>query len=301
MDNEETLSPQNGANNKGISFTDIFFILRAHLVLIIFITVLFGAGGFAYSKVRKPVYTAGVDVSFNTKMFDEKDESENSVNQVSSTNYLFAYLDTAVGICKSGEVLDRANVYYSFYLKAKSEQPDLTIDGFVKTLNDAYTEDARVARAEIPGYEVNEALETKWRNKFYTASNVGTNYSSSKNGGDTVIYFRLWVRNLNSSVAKEMARIYAVAADVSLNQILDLGKGTAGLNDLAGGLGGVSAYSDMSPRNIIVIALVLGFVVSLVVVYLLYLADNTVKSKELLEKLTGVNVIAYLDDVAEVK
>ena len=80
MDNEETFNPQNGANSKGISFKDIFFILRAHLILIIFITVLFGAGGFAYSKVKKPVYTASVPVLFKTEMFNEKEDDNGSVN-----------------------------------------------------------------------------------------------------------------------------------------------------------------------------------------------------------------------------
>lgn len=300
MDNEETFNPQNGANGKGISFTDIFFILRAHLILIIFITVLFGAGGFAYSKVRKPIYTASVPVQFKTELFNEKDANGNSVNQVSSTNYLFAYLDTAVGICKSGEVLDRANVYYYFYQEYLKQNEGLDIDDFIITLNNAYTSEARADREEIPGYEIDE-MQDKCRDRFFTASNIGTNYTSSKNGNDTVTYFNLWVKNLNKDEAIKMARIYAVAADVSLNKILDLGKGTAGLIELADKIGDISWYSDMSPRNIIIIAAVLGFVVSLVVVYLLYLADNTVKSKEQLEKLTGANVIAYLDDVAEVK
>lgn len=296
MDNEEKFTPQNGANGKEISFANIFYILRAHLILIIFITALFGAGGFAYSKVRKPVYTASVPVLFKTEMFNEKGGDGNSVNQVSSTNYLFAYLDTAVGVCKSGEVLDRANVYYHFYLSSKKD-----IDVFIGDLKTAYSEDVRAARAEIPDYEVTDALKKEWRDKFYTSSKVGTNYTSSKNSADTVVYFNLWVKDLNGNVAREMARIYAVAADVSLNQILDLGQGTAGLIELADKVSDVSFSSDMSPRNIIIIAAVLGFVVSLIMVYLLYLADNTVKGKEQLEQLTGANVIAYLEDVAEVK
>ena len=293
MDNEETLNKVNAESGKGISFTDIFYILRAHLILIIFITLLFGAGGYAYSRVRKPVYTASVPVQFKTEMFNGQ---SGNTDQVSSTNYLFAYFDTAVGICKSGEVLDRANVYYRFY-----KQSGLSIDDFILTLNAAYTSEARIARSEIPGYEVTEELKDEWRNKFYTVDKIGTNYSSNKSGSDTVVFFRLWVKDLNKTDAREMARIYAVAADVSLNRILDLGKGAAGLIELADKVSDVSVSSDMSQRNIIIISLVLGFVVSLVIVYLSYLADNTVKSKEQVEKLTGANVIAYLEDVAEVK
>ena len=300
MDNEETLNPQNGANVKGISFADIFYILRAHLLLIIFITVLFGAGGFAYSKLRKPRYTASETVIFKTELFNDKNDNNDSLNQVSSTNYLFAYLDTAVGICRSGDVLDRANVYYQYFLTSEK-----SIDEFIGDLKSAYTTEIRTERGEIPGYEINDELRNKYRENpdtnLYTSDSIGTSYSSSGSGSETVTYFNLWVKVDDYSLARDMVRIYVIAADVSLNQILNFGKGTSGLIELVDKSEDIYPYPDMSPRNIIIISVVLGFVVSLVAVYLIYLSDNTVKSKEQLEKLTGANVIAYLDDVAEVK
>ena len=76
--------------------------------------------------------------------------------------------------------------------------------------------------------------------------------------------------------------------------------GTAGLIDLAGSVSGVSVSSDMSTMKIVIIAAVLGVVLALMTVYILRISDNTVKSKEQLEELSGANVIAYIENVPEV-
>ncbi|MBO4251132.1 MAG: hypothetical protein J5911_00540 [Clostridia bacterium] len=300
MDNEEILKKQNNESGKGISFMDIFYIIRAHLILIIMITVLFGVGGFAYSRVRKPYYTASVPVEFKAEMFKAQTDSDKlPVDQTTSGSFLFAYLENAVAICKSGEVIERANVYYKFFLESKMD-----IDTFITTLKSAYTASERNERHEIPGYSVTDELRAavrKEENPVFTANNIGTNYVAAKNSADAEIDFVLWVKNLDQQEVPKMARIYALAADVALNKILDLGGGASGLIDLSTSIKDIPASPDMSQTNIIIISVVLGFIVSLIVVYLLYLADNTVKGKEQLEKLTGANVIAYLEDVAEVK
>ena len=298
MDNEQSLNIGKEENAGGISVAEILYVLRARIWLIVIITLLFAAGGFVFAKTKKPVYTASVPVQFNVQInaVDEYGNPMDSVDQVVSTNYLFAYLDTAVAVCKSGDVLDRANVYYSFY-----KESGKTIDEFIAEANAAYTDAVKETRGEIPGYEVSEELMGLYRNKWLNADNVGTTYSSSKSSADTVIYFRLWAKNSDTAYAKDMARIYALAADVSLNKFLDFGDATAGLIDLAGASSGVSVAADVSTRRTVVIAFALGLAVSLALVYIIYLIDNTVKTKEQLESLSGANVIAYIEDVAEVK
>ena len=296
MDNEQSLNSQNAEKLSGISLVDILYILRAHILLIVIITLLFAAGGFLYAKNQKPVYTASVPVQFNVQINAVDEHGNPMVDQVASTNYLFAYLDTAVDVCKSGDVLDRANVYYHFY-----KESGKTLDEFVADLNAAYTDEVKEAREEIPGYAITEELMATYRNKWLTANNIGTTYSSSNDSKDTVIFFRLWVKDLSAANAKDMARIYALAADVSLNQFLNFGTATAGLIDLAGASSGVSVATNAATKKTVIIAFVLGLIVSLAIVYVIYLIDNTVKSKEQLEALAGANVIAYIEDVAEVK
>lgn len=290
MNNEQQLNNQNGEENKQGSFVDILYVLRSHLIFIIVVTILFGIGGYIYGRLRQPVYTASVPVEFDVEITDSK-----GVDQISSTNYLFAYLDTAIGVCEGGEVIDRANVYYNFYLKS-----EMKIDDFINHVYGLYTDEVQKAHQEIPGYEVTEDLMNEYRDKWFTAENVGTIYN--KDEKEPVINFKLWVRNLNAQYAKEMARIYALAADVSLNKKVDFGgTATAGIIELNKTVSGVGVSSDMSMSRVILVAVALGILVSLVAIYVMYLLDNTIKSKEMLENMTGSSVIAYIDDVSEVR
>ena len=299
MDDEKTLNQQGNEEGGGVSIADIFFVLRSHILLILIITFIFAVGGFVYSKIRKPVYTATApvqfDVAIKTIMTDEQGEDIEGDNQVASTNYLFAYIDTAVGVCKSGAVIDRANVYYYLYLKSGKK-----IDVFINELTAAY-QTVKSTHGEISGYEVDDELTTKYRNRWFYSGNVGTNYSSSSTGSDISVNFGLWVKDLVSTNAKEMARIYMIAADVALNQILVFDNGTAGLIDLAGAASGISVSPDISTLKVVLVAIVLGIAIALATVYIMVLSDTTVKSKEQLEQMSGASVIAYIDDVAEAK
>ena len=299
MDNEQTVNKSvntkdNEQNNIQSSLADIVHVLRAHLLLIIIITLLFAAGGYLYSKTRTPVYTASVPVQFEVKINEtDKASGKEIVDQVSSTNYLFAYLDTAVRFCASGEVLDRANVYFYFY-----KQSGKKLDDFIAELSDLYN-DSKMHRGEIPGYLVDEELKEAYRGKWFNGSNVGTNYNSSES--DTVVNFKLWVTDLNSTTAREKARIFALAADVALNRKVDFGTATAGIIELNNSSSGVSVAADVPTNRIIIIAAFIGFMISLALIYILYLLDNTVKAKEQLEKMTGASVVAYIDDVSEAR
>ncbi|MBR0189691.1 MAG: hypothetical protein IJQ23_04840 [Clostridia bacterium] len=294
MNDEQILEQQTEKDGSRISLTDILYVLRAHLLLIIIITVLFAAGGVAYSKVRKPVYTASVPVQFDVivKALDEHGAETDKDNEVASTNYLFRYIESAVGICKSGEVIDRANVYYHYYLNSGKK-----IDEFITELTEAY-KTVKASHGEIPNYEVTDELMDQYRDKYFNSDKVGAKYSSSTT--EQRVDFSLWVTDLNSGRARELARIYALAADVALNKMLVFDNGTAGLIDLAGSVSGVSVSSDMSTMKIVIIAAVLGVVLALMTVYILRISDNTVKSKEQLEELSGANVIAYIENVPEV-
>lgn len=294
MNDEQTLNQQVQQESKGVSIVDILLGLRAHLVLILIVTLLFAVGGFAYAKVRKPVYTASVPVQFDVDI-NSVDTSGNDTSNQNSYTYLFAYVDTADGICKSGNVIDRANVYYYYYL-----QSGKNIDVFIRELTDAY-KTVKTTHGEIPDYGVTEELLNEYRNKWFNSSKVGTKYSASSNSSEARVDFSLWVKNLDSGKAKEMARIYVLAADVSLNKILVLDNGTAGLLDLAGSVSGVSASPDMTTTKVVIVAVILGLALAFLTVYIIYLLDNTVKSKEQLEEMSGASVIAYIDDVAEVQ
>ena len=60
---------------------------------------------------------------------------------------------------------------------------------------------------------------------------------------------------------------------------------------------GVSVVSDKGTKKTVVIAAVIGLAISLVIIYISYIADSTIKNKEMLEEITGSSVIAFIDDV----
>ena len=63
------------------------------------------------------------------------------------------------------------------------------------------------------------------------------------------------------------------------------------------GLDGVS--EDVSKTKIIILALLLGIICALLVVYLKNLFDNTVRNSDDLERLTGVAVLGFITDRKE--
>lgn len=378
-----------------LSIMDILMVLRSRWLIILIITVLFAVGGYVYARSRKPVFTASVPVTFKTTVEQvEKDESgeyKTVQDGVSSTNYLYAYLDTAVEFCVSGNVLDRTNFYYAKYEAEKAQDETLTIDGFVSklkgiydgqkeaykgcielyaeasdkynslveyyksqtgrrtipegaqtmdadtknyaTLSEAYEaligdyEELRTQYLdkdftnfpvkpispektyEIAGYELTDKGVIAYRNSYITAGKAGTtNATRKKDEQFSSVQFSLTVKDYDGNKAKELARVYALAADVALNEKLQFDSrseagaiATAGIYEMVKNSGGVSLTSDSNKTKTVVIATFLGIVVSLLVVYVSYIADTTVKTRETLEKLTGTSVIAYIDDVGENK
>ena len=297
MNDELITEQQTAEDGSRISITDILYVLRAHLLLIIIITVLFAAGGFVYSKIRKPVYTASVPVVFDVSGIKQtdKDEEDQSLNYT----YLSAYIGSVAEICTSGKTIDRANVYYAYYLNSGKK-----INEFITDLNESY-KTVKDSREELPDYPVNAENIKEYRNKYFTSDKVGTDYKYSADSKGITVNFGLWAKDLDTERAKEMASIYAFAADISLNQILEFGKsensGHAGIINLSGSISGVSVSSDISTMKAVVIAMALGLALALMTVYILHLTDNTIKSKEQLEEMSGASVIAYIEDVAEVK
>ena len=299
MNDEQTIIQNNdNAETGGKILIEILYALRLHLLFIIIVTVLFTAGGFVYAKIRKPIYTATISAQFAVEI-----ESAGVVDQYSSTNYVFSYFNTAVDLCnKGGVVADRANVYYNYYLNEHRDN-DISINGFITKLIGLY-ETVKKDRLEIPDYEVTEELMNEYRGRWFSSANVSASYGSSSSANSTTL-FKIRVKSLDATYAKEMALIYALSADVSLNNYLDFGSvndnATAGIRMMATRVSEVPVTPDVSKTKVVIISFLLGLVISAVAAYVMHLADTTVTTKEQLEQITGVNLIAYIDELAEVR
>lgn len=375
---EEKINESKATEESGVSLKLILYVLWSRKFLILFITLLFAVGGYAYSRLRVPEYTASVPLTFKTTAEKLEEGSKVvSTDGVSSTNYLYAYFDTALEYTTSGSVMDRANVYYGMYKEAKKENSELTIDEFVGNLKTLYAnkkaaavkytevidkyeslveyykehsgsvvpQDIPVADAdgtdyvglvenyayllaeydtirdkyrvrnfsefpekpvapegssEIVGYEVTEENMKLYRDRFVKRGRVGINSSASKSaeGNFSSVLFKIWVKAYDPVYASELARIYAFAADVAINIDLEFDSlGTAGFYEMINDSNGVAVVSDKGTKKTVVIAAVIGLAISLVIFYISYIADSTIKNKEMLEEITGSSVIAFIDDV----
>ena len=296
MDNNTNIVDTENTDS-GFSLIGILTALRVHIFLIIAVTVFFFIAGFAYSRIRKPIYTASVPAQFNAEIKD----TEGEMDVVSSVNYIFASYETVVKFCEYGAVIDRANVYYNYYLTEKRNGTVEDIDEFIAKLTALYDAadaetglSARETRSEVPGYAVTEDLMNEYRGEWFNGDNTGANFASTK---EQTTLFHLWVKNANRNYAMEMARIYVFSADVAFN-LLDFGA-ESHIQEMNSSVYSVSVSPDVSTRRIVAISTAIGIVLSLLTVYLIYLLDNTVKTKEQMERLTGATLLGYVEDMQE--
>ena len=292
MDNEQISAKNTTESDGGTSLINVFYALRARWLLIVIVIAVFVLGGVAYAKVRKPVYTATVPVVFNIRVVNE---TNNEFNEVSSTNYMRALLKTAPKFPQTGVTVDRTNVYYDYYIKSNKDIDEFMAD--LKAAYDAVKDDPSVT--EIPGYEVTDALKEDCRDKYVTKSELGTLYRYDEQ--NPTAFFRLSVKKLDATKAKEIAYIFAFTVDFSFNMYFTGIMGdnaTAEYVARANGYDYISVSPDMSSKKIVIVAAAIGVALALLTVFLLYIADNTVKNKEELEKVAGAPILAYIDYIS---
>ncbi len=183
------MNEENSQLQKGITFSEIFAIFRANLLLIFIIIVLAGILGAAYAKVRKPYYTATETVSYVA----EVGATDDSQRATKIYNARTAYIDTAVAFCRTGVVTDTANGYYAYYLNYGNKNPDnLGIDAFIDKLK-AHPEDyPLLSEEEIAQFN------------YFTADNVGSKASTSRSSSSTtdMFSFTISVKGFDRQAAK---------------------------------------------------------------------------------------------------
>lgn len=253
----------------GIFIRDALFVLKRNIVLFLAVIILFTAGGYVYAHVKKPDYTASVKVSFHTE----------TKTQASTTdiNNMRAYIDTVIDFCDEGVVLDRANWYYKDWLDEKASGKD-----FNQYLEELKTND---------NYSDRIASDDEW----YSAQNISV--LSATSDGSTQFVFSIRYTDPEADAAHEKTELLTLAFANELNvRDGEDGKYFSGFTIKINNLGYEGVSSNVSKRKIVTVALVLGVVSAALVILVKYLLDNTVKSKEDLEQLTGVKTLAMIEN-----
>lgn len=249
-----------------------FIAIKRKIVLILAIILVITGGGVIIANVRKPMYTAGERADYYAT------SSAESLSDVSSV-----YFNTIVDFCKAGCVVDRANFYYDCFIHRKTEQ---TLNDFIKEVEDA-----------VPGdplyYDTSKMIDVEHILKNQISVTV------KKSNNNTSYMLVVKYSDLDSGAAVNKVKILLKAIEKEANLTTDE-EGTDykyfGVPVVIQDWGDAGFSSDWSKSRIISISLVIGIIVALLAVYAVNALDRTVKEKAELERITGVSVLAFIED-----
>ncbi len=274
----------NQENVKEISLRDILEIVKKNIILIIAVVLLFTAGGVVYSMVKEPSYTVNQKLVFtceNTGGYYNASGSFVSANTTQNNfNTMTAYGETIKDLFDTGVVIDRANYNYTQYLNAKSEGKVATVNEYITNLSavaDAYTAPTEASKNEY--ITVNNisigALSTE---EYLFAFMVGYTDSDKQEASDKLdILIYSYIKECETEVSGNIKYFGQFRVDMS-------------------DMGTQSLVSNVSKVKTTLIFFVIGVVVAAIIVCVVTLLDNTVKTKEDLERITGASLLAKVTD-----
>lgn len=267
-------------NTESIGENFLHSIIRAvrkFWILIIAVVVAAVAVGGVVAVTKTPKYTVNETVVYKAQNI----HSDSTVNNINAMN---AFLGTIVDFCDEEVVVDRANYYYAMYLNEKAKAGEnYTVDDYVETVkqNDTYKYE-----------EIN-------KHRIF-AENIEVTSSEADEDG-TKFSFVIKYTDLSKDAAKDKVKILILAADMESKETVVVdnvsqNKYFAGINSEFLDYGTGSITSDVSVPKILIISFVIGLIAAFVVVYLLNMLDNTVKTKGELQEITGVDTLAFISE-----
>lgn len=278
------MSKINEEKNQEFSLRDVLNVLRKNVVLIVSIILICVVLGGIYSKIRKPYYIATEHVNYRAQL---NSSSSSTGDTVSNINIMDSLIGTVKDFCKQDVVLLRANYYYKDYANWKFEN---NIGNDAVSVRQALKD--YVKKVEQSD---NYSLLVDTKIEYIRPANITI---SSTSNDQLEFYFSLSYKDDNPLVAEEKVRILslAYAREIQSSTVDNSSSYFGGIDIILTDLGCYGCTVDMSTTKILVIFTLAGVVLSLLCVYLKVLFDNTVKDKETVEKLTGVNLLAYIQD-----
>ena len=257
-------------NEKGMGLGELlhraFVAVKRRIVLVLAIILIFAAGGYTIGTVRKPLYTASERVSYQAI-------SDDSVDVTS------AYFQTVKDFCRSGKVVDRANFYYDYYVR----RPYDNVGQLIEDIKNA-TEGSPLY------YDETKRVDTPW----IVRSKVGVSSSSGKEES-----YIITIKYTDSTVAVARDKITILLAAIQ-NEVKLTDENGEGVyfrvNVIIKDYGYMGASSDWSRSKITTITTVIGIIVAFLAVYLINLTDRTIKDKREIERITGISLLAFIED-----
>ena len=251
-----------------------FRTLKRNIVLILAVILLVTGAGVALAYAKKPTYTATQSAIYMAEGYEN--------NSGKDSEYTSAYFDTFIKFCNQGCVVDRANFYYDYYVKHQFTDVDEFIDAvsMVNSTEDELYYDATTDRVTT---------------KYISEGNISV--SASASDSQTVSYMvGIKYRDASTALAKDKVKILLCAIENEANLVNEYGqKKYFGVNVSVKDYEYNGVSSDWSKSKVIVIAFILGVILSMLAVYVVSLMDRTLRDKDDLERLTGSDLLAYIE------
>lgn len=262
-----------------VSIKNIIMAIKNNLVMIILVVVLCAGCGLGYAFLKKPYYTATESV-----IYIATDEGMGEEDIASDINIMRGFFDTVVDFCTTGVVVDRANFYYVNFMNELDKDPTLTLEEYIARFDvgeDPYSTSSTNTIGQ--GYVLKENIETVVNN----AKDSSDQFSFS---------IRYTDPNKVDAVNKVKLIVLAFNREIQSDGLEKQGKYFSGIENKIMSLGLNGVVSSVSKMKYTVIGGIIGVLLSAAALYLTSVLDNTVKSKKTAEHLTGVNVLAVLDN-----
>lgn len=247
----------------GVSLAQLVAVFKKWMWLIVVITLFMGAVGFGYSKVKKPVYTAKQVINYIARVNGDEDNTSANINAMRR------YVYTVVDFCDEGVVLDCADKIYSDYLSS-----GLTIDDYISSFN---------------GTAGLEESAVKYFNKSDITAKELANFD------EEIPSFVITLSIKSSSLTASQVKLRVLALAISVEAKEAFGGVTTYLTETVDKTADIQVTKNTSTKKLIMVFLILGIMISLFVVYLIFILDRTVKDKDTFEEITGSNLIAYIE------
>lgn len=257
----------------GAVLNRIWFYVKRNLWLILAVVILSTAVGGVVYYMRKPNYIAKEDVIYRANLSESKVHSNDPIITQS-------YFSTVVDFFDSGCVIDRANFYYQKYLDNKESYQK--VDDFISAVGKA-----------VDGDELYYTVEKRVQNRYIYPSGISVSTLNSVNSEN----YELIIGYKDGSIqgAKDKVKILIMAIEDEANSLTPAGKYKyfsvkITLEDM--NLIGVSG--DWAMSRVLIIAFLLGLLLSAIVVYLKESFNITIRDDKELEKITGLNNLANI-------
>ncbi len=190
-----------------------------------------------------------------------------------------------------------SSVFAKTYLDKNDESHGVELQQSYKDrisqINESILELQTSDQGQILYYDITkpEIKAIAGKQEYIEASAIGINHTEQD---EKSFVFSVSYNDVDETLAKEKVRLLVLAFNIESSYFF------TAKNTTIDDLGLISCEVDISTSLIVLISLAIGVVLGLITVYLVYVLDKTIKTKEEAEKIAECPVIACIDAQEEV-